>query len=526
VEVLRRAHAANPDAASARWLARAQLAAGSMDEAQQTLADGLAVSPDSAELTTLQADVALRRGNLDAAQAILDAAITTAPETAALVAKRGHLHLLAGAFAEARRDLSRAVELDPADLATRSDCILAASQDPAVATRALKGLQRRLAPPPLARPPAFRIDRTLGRPLRVGYVSSAFHRHATSKVIAAVLLRHDPARVQTWCYSAARRRDAASLRFRMAAKAWRGIAGISDADVAQAIRDDGIDILVDLDGHYAGNRLGIFAHRAAPVQVSAWGYVSGPGWPGIDYLLTDQVVVPRDERGDFPERLIDLPCAQPYDAALMTRTPSGAPAPDGPIRFGCFNRFDKLSPETLALWARVLSASPGATLLLKNLYFAEAGPRERVVAALGRGGVDPNRVTCEAAEAQFAYLGAFSRVDVALDPFPVSGGVTTLDGLSQDVPAVTLAGPQPTGRITASILTWLGLADCIAASPDDYVRLAVELGRDPARLAALRGDVQTAWSRFSPAAMQGYASAVEDIYDEIWARYLAETPAA
>lgn len=524
MDVLRRAHAASPDAASARWLARAQLAAGSIDEADQTLAGGLAASPDSAELAALQADVALRRGRLDAAQTILDAAIRTAPQTAALLAKRGHLHLLAGEFAEARRCLSRAIELDPADLAIRSDSILAASQDPDVTTPALKRLQRRLAPP-VASTPTLHIDRSLGRPLRVGYVSSAFHRHATSKVIAAVLLRHDPARVQTWCYSAARRRDAASLRFRMAAEGWRGIAGMSDADAAQAIRGDGIDVLVDLDGHYVGNRLGIFAQRAAPVQISAWGYVSGPGWPGIDYLLTDPVVVPPRERGDFPERLIDLPCAQPYDATLMTRTPSAAPAPHRPIRFGCFNRFDKLSPETLALWGRILAASPGATLLLKNPYFAEAGPRERIVAALGRGGVDPNQVTCEGAEAQFAYLGAFSRIDVALDPFPVSGGVTTLDGLSQGVPALTLAGLQPTGRITASILTWLGLGQCIAASPDDYVRLAVELGREPAQLAALRGDVQAAWSRFSPAAMQSYAGAVEDAYDEIWARYLAEAQA-
>jgi predicted O-linked N-acetylglucosamine transferase (SPINDLY family) len=315
------------------------------------------------------------------------------------------------------------------------------------------------------------------------------------------------------------------MRLRLAAKGWRTIVGLDDAAAAEAIRADGIDILVDLDGHFPHNRLGVFAQRAAPVQVSAWGYVAGPGTPGIDALLTDRVVAPDAETPLFPERLIRLPCAQPYTADLMPRAAGIAPLAnreEGPIRFGCFNRLDKLTDDSLALWGEILGRRPEATLTFKDRFLAAPAHQARVRTALARAGAAPDQACFEAAEPHPLYLAAFDRIDVALDPCPLSGGVTTLDGLSQGVPAITLAGAAPTGRITASILAYAGLHEGVCATREAYVRSAVGLAADPDRLAAWRASALAAQVRFSDAAMRGYVADVESAYAELWDRRAVE----
>jgi predicted O-linked N-acetylglucosamine transferase (SPINDLY family) len=257
------------------------------------------------------------------------------------------------------------------------------------------------------------------------------------------------------------------------------------------------------------------------VQVSAWGYMPGPGTPGIDYLLTDRVIVPAAEEPWFSERVVPLPCAQPYNGDLSQRPePTRSPGlPVRPVRFGCFNRYDKLSPGALSLWAQILAACPGATLTFKDRFFAEAAPRDRIRAALAREGVDPERAVFELREAHADYLAAHDRIDVALDPFPVNGGATTLAALSQGVPVVALHGGEPSSRIGASILAALGLHECSCATPADYLRTAVRLARDPAALAELKRAVrQAARSSFKPEALQSYAATVEEAYREMWER--------
>jgi predicted O-linked N-acetylglucosamine transferase (SPINDLY family) len=262
------------------------------------------------------------------------------------------------------------------------------------------------------------------------------------------------------------------------------------------------------------------------VQVSAWGYIAGPGIAGVDWLLTDAVIAPAPETGLFTERIVRLSCAQPYDPGLMPRpdgaSPAAEPTPGAPIRFGCFNRLDKLTDETLGLWGEILRAAPQASLTLKDRLLADPATRARILAALAGAGANPTQVRFEPGERHGAYLAAFDRIDVALDPLPVSGGVTTLDGLSQGVPAIALAGDAPTGRITASILSYAGLADGICATREAYVRTAVALGAEPERLADLRRRARAARSRFSAAAMRSYTAEVEAAYAEIWDRALAE----
>jgi predicted O-linked N-acetylglucosamine transferase (SPINDLY family) len=261
------------------------------------------------------------------------------------------------------------------------------------------------------------------------------------------------------------------------------------------------------------------------VQVSAWGYVPGPGTAAIDYLLTDARIAPTAESELFPERVMRLSCAQPYAADLMQRpaasSESVARRTAGAIGFGCFNRLDKLTDETLTLWGEVLRAAPEATLTLKDRFFADPTRQARITGGLAAAGAAPGQVRFELGESHGAYLAAFDRIDVALDPLPVSGGVTTLDGLMQGVPAITLAGAAPTGRITASILAYAGLADGVCATREAYVRTAARLAHDPARLADLRERALAARTRFSATAMRGYAAEVEAAYAEMWDRYTA-----
>ncbi|HEX3942670.1 MAG TPA: hypothetical protein VHW69_01155, partial [Rhizomicrobium sp.] len=361
------------------------------------------------------------------------------------------------------------------------------------------------------------------RKLRVGYVSAAFSNHAAAKVFSVVLLHHDPDNFEIHCYSTRRRRDSLTIKIRLAAAGWRSIAGLDDRAAVDVIRNDGIDLLVDLDGHFNRNRLGLFAMRAAPVQLSAWGYVAGPGTPGIDYLLTDSIIVPPDEDHCFSEHLMRVGCAQPYNADLLPRRPAAPSSArgGGGIRFGCFNRYDKLNQENLRCWADILRACPDATLTLKDRYIGEARLRNRILDVMARAGVAPARLRFEGAEPQEGFLAAFDRIDLALDPFPVTGGVTSLDGLSQGVPMVTLYGAEPSARIGSSILASMKLNQFIAFSKDEYVAKAIELGGAQASSPSARDTVRARFESFSNWCSRDYVRQVEAAYREIWMRTCA-----
>ena len=529
-ELLGRARELTPDdPRCARWLAEAQIESSQLTAASVTLEEALHRDPVCDDLMVLKAELELERGSLTTAESVLDQAMAHGNASAAVLAQRARVCLFAGEHAAATALLRRSLAIDPHNLAVQSALIVEASTKPLMTTARLKALQRNWGPEtPVNRDRKWPIDPRPDRRLRIGYVSAAFHRHAVAKVFSAVVLNHDPGQFEVYCYASRRKRDSVSVRLRLAGVHWRSIAGFNDVEAAELIRHDDIDLLVDLDGHFNRNRLGIFNLRAAPAQASAWGYVSGPGIAGIDYLLTDDVIVPPHERECFSEHLMGLPWAQPYDADLMRRpVPRAAPpsAPDSdrgsPIRFGCFNGYHKLSDDTLALWSRILSACPNSTLTLKDRFFADPRTRARILERFSRNGTDPRRILLETSVPHTEYLAAYDCIDLALDPFPIPGGVTTLDGLSQGVPVVTLAGAEPSARLGASILASVGLHHLVCRTQREYMDRVVELSSAPGALARLRP--QTLWSfehrlqRSRP----GYVRAVEAAYREIWSRTCA-----
>ncbi|MBY6266533.1 tetratricopeptide repeat protein (plasmid) [Azospirillum sp. 412522] len=378
------------------------------------------------------------------------------------------------------------------------------------------------------RPPRpFANPRDPERRLRIGYVSPDFRRHALANFIRGVIRGHDRSRVEVTGYAElADGGDAVTDEIRAACDRWRPTAGLSDAEMDSLIRADGIDILVDLAGHTAGNRLPVFGRRAAPVQATWLGYMNTTGLPAMDYILTGPGGIPEYRRRFFVETPYELPSAGGcYQPMIDTGLPAPPPALAGdgtPLTFGCTNNASKVTPEVIALWSRILHAAPQARLMMKS-HGLDAPERARsLLDAFAGHGVAPGRLLLEGASLTAAYYRAYDRIDIALDPFPYNGGTTTFDTLWMGVPLVCLRSEPLVGRVTADLLNGLGLPELVALTPDEYVGIAVALSRDPQRLAdyrrRLRGILET-----SPLMdVQGLTVAVEDAYRAMWKRWCAD----
>ncbi len=339
-----------------------------------------------------------------------------------------------------------------------------------------------------ARPAGRSVD---GRPLRVGLLSPDFHRHAVAAFLSPVLAGHDPARVTIACYANVAAADDVTGRMRHDADLWRDVAGLSDDAVAERVRADGVDVLLDLCGHLVDNRLPVLARRPAAVQGVWLGYPNTTGMGGVDVRLTDAAADPPGADRFYAERLVRLP-----DAFFVYGPPTAAPAVSplpmaaaGHVTFASLNNVAKLTPGVLDLWGQIMAAVPDARLVVAGVA-AAVGPRVR--GWLADRGVAGSRVECVGRLSHADYLALHGRVDVALDAFPWAGHRTTCDALHMGVPTVTRAGPTAVSRAGVSALTPLGLAaEWVAATPVDYVGAAVAWAGRAGELAALRAGLRS-----------------------------------
>ncbi len=337
-------------------------------------------------------------------------------------------------------------------------------------------------------------DEGARRPLRLGLVSGDLREHPVGFFIEGVLA-HLPADAFTLhAYSTSLRDDRLTQRLRPRFAVWRSLVGVPDEDAAAQVRADGIDILIDLAGHTADNRLPLFAWRAAPVQLSWPGYFASTGVPGMDWFLADAAGVPPDHETHFSERIHRLPetrlcLTAPAAATALPVSPLPALA-RGHLTFGCFQNMTKLGEPVLALWARVLAALPSSRLRLQSRQMADAALRERLLARLARQGVHASRVDLLGPTSRQDYLAAHAEVDIMLDTFPFTGGTTTCESLWMGVPTLTLAGQTLLARQGVSLLGAAGLPDWVAADADAYVARAVAAASDLPALAALRSGLR------------------------------------
>ncbi len=324
--------------------------------------------------------------------------------------------------------------------------------------------------------------------LRIGYVST-FALASTRHLGLSAIARHDPGEVEVFAYVQSRRGTPADIGFGPAFAGRRELAGLEDEAAARTIRADGIDVLVDLSGHTPGNRLGVFALKPAPVQVTWIESFFTTGLPAIDWFLTDEDHSPEGMDQHLVERpfRLDRPrfCyAPPSDAPAVTAPPS---ARDGFVRFGCFNYPPKIGDEVVEAWAGILRDVPGSRLRLKWWSMAESAAAAIMKRRFASAGVAADRLELAGASPHRDMLAEYGDIDIALDPFPFTGGVTTCEALWMGVPVVTLCGRAVIERQSAALLRSIGAGDLVAADIQAYRRIAATLAADD----ALRGGHRT-----------------------------------
>ncbi len=368
-------------------------------------------------------------------------------------------------------------------------------------------------------------NRDAERVLKIGYVSADLYRHPVGWLGGGPIMGHDRGHVHVTLYANQTCADPLTESLRQSADVWTPVMGMDDPTLADRIAADGIDILVDLSGHTSGNRLGAFARRPAPVQASWLGYFATTGLPTIDYVLLDDCHVADGCEAHFVEEVVRLPgcrfCYTPDPDMLGIS--ADANLSDRPITFGSFNNAAKLNDPVIALWAEVLKATPESQLLLKWRSFADPGLQARIRETFAGHGIARDRITFEGLTDHPHMLNRYRDIDVALDPFPFTGGLTTCEALFMGVPVVTLPGRRCVSRQSHSILTAVGHPEWSAATPGEYVaaasRLAGQARQDPSRRSALRESVLA-----SPLCdPRAFAEKLEQFYRRAWRRYLEQT---
>jgi protein O-GlcNAc transferase len=359
-------------------------------------------------------------------------------------------------------------------------------------------------------------DRDPDRRLRIGYVSPDFCQHPVGQFLLPLLAAHDADRCEIFCYSDVRRPDHMTALLHQHVRQWRNTVGLTDDRAAQLVREDQIDILVDLTMHMARNRMLLFARKPAPVQVTYLAYCSTTGLDAMDYRLTDPHLDPPGMNDNFySEKSIRLPdtywC---YSLDEQTSQVNQLPAQNtGEVTFGCLNNFCKVSPAALQLWIQLLQAIPKSQLVL---HAHEGNHRDRVRDLLKQGEVDPARLKFVGWVPYYEYFKLYQQIDIGLDPFPCNGGTTTCNALWMGVPVVTLAGQTAVGRGGVSVLRNIGLPELIAETPLQYVQIATDLAKDLSRLAELRRTLRTRMLSSPLMDAPRFARNVESAYTQMW----------
>jgi protein O-GlcNAc transferase len=335
------------------------------------------------------------------------------------------------------------------------------------------------------------------------------------------LAQNASGRLELFAYPSHSCTDAVAERIKASCRGWCSLVGVSDEAAALRIREDSIDILIDLSGHTAHNRLPLFAWKPAPVQVSWLGYFATTGVEAIDYLVADPWTLPESQETNFTEKIWRLPETRlcftvPNEDADITPLPA---LRNGYVTFASFNHMSKLNDDVAALWARVLDAVPHSRLLLKAKQLTEASVRQRAVNLFAARGIDPARLVLEGPVSRSEYFLAYQRVDIALDPFPYPGGTTTVEALWMGVPVLTLAGDRFLSRQGIGLLMNAGLPQWIADSPKDYVARAALHANDLNALADLRTRLRGQVLRSPIFDAPRFASHLEAALREMWLRW-------
>jgi protein O-GlcNAc transferase len=506
-----------PEAQNNRGIALAEL--GRLEDAERCYREALALKPDHAKACNNLGNILRATGRQVEAEQCYRRAIALRPDLAEAYGHLANSLLDVGRFEEAERNYRRALSLDPSLSRTHSNLLLFLNYVPGRSPEEIfaehREFSRRFSSPDKSI--SYGNSPEPARKLRVGYVSGDFRDHAAAFFIEPVLARHDRNAFEIFCYSNSARADAVTRRLKSLASTWREVSALNDDALVRLIQEDAIDVLVDLSGHTANNRLPAFGRKPAPVQATWLGYLNTTGLEAMDYRVTDARASPEGRLDALhSEKLARLPdsqwCYRPPLESPPVSSPPGAVS--GQITFAAFANLSKIGLPTVDLWARLLARVPGSRLLVVSAVLATIP--DDYLASFTNHGIPAERLKLVGTVPFQEYLALHSAVDIVLDTFPYSGGTTTCHALWMGTPVVTLVGETATSRGGASLLHAVRLEELVAQTPQEYLDIAAGLAADPARLASLRSAMRQRMAASPLMDEVRFTRNLEDAYRSMW----------
>ena len=500
-----------------------------LEEAEEKLKKAIKINPDFAEAYNNLGLVQFRLGKYADAEVSYLSAIKLKPNYAGAYSNLGNTLMSFLKLKEAAKSFNKSVELEPESNPYHHQKLFSLNYSrmwslSQVYEEHLE-FEKQFGGLDIRTPLDYKNFKHSGDKLRIGYVSGDFKSHSVSYFFEPLLEHHNASVVETFCYYNNTPIDGTTRRLMALSDHWRPIFSISDTDVVKLIKKDKIDILVDLAGHTANNRLLVFAQKPAPIQVTWLGYPNTTGLSAIDYRFTDMIADPVGEADDFhSETLFRLPNGfQCYKGNENINVNTDLPQNSrGYITFGSFNNLAKMTFEVINVWAKILKAVPNSKLIIKSSIFNTHG--QHYIGLFEEEGIAADRIEFHnRVSDKNEHLEFYNKIDICLDTFCFNGATTTCEALWMGVPVITLLGDRHVGRVGASILTNIGLTDFIAQDIDDYVALASKMSNRPEYLKEIRQRLRKQMLSSPLCNGQSFARDVEDSYKDMWKKYL-KTP--
>ena len=528
VASFRRALALKPDDVEAHNnLGNTLYDLGKLDEAVTSFRHALELQPNFAEAQSNLGNTLKIMGKLEEAVACHRRALALNPDYYQAYNNLGNALKDQGVLDEAIASYRWAISLQPDYHKAHSNLLFCLNYLPDISQKEIyetslqfeEQVAKRFAKQDLV----YANSREINRRLKIGYVSSDFRTHSVAYFIEPVIRIHNRENVEVYCYANVKKPDDTTRRLQNEADHWRVIAGIPDIEVAERIRRDRIDILVDLEGHTGENRLLIFARKPAPVQVTWIGYPNTTGMAAMDYRFTDAIADPPGEADRLhSEELVRLAhgflCYQPDASA-----PQVSPLPSlqqGHITFGSFNNLTKVNSVVIKVWAEIMHRIPGSRLILKDKTLADMDTQKRYLYLFASEGIADDRIEFHGMlPRKVEHLALYGKLDIGLDPFPYNGTTTTCEALWMGVPVVTLLGDRHAGRVGASIMHHAGLEELVAYSREEYKTLAVALAHDHHRLLEHRNNLRRKLQDSPLMDNKLFKETIEKAYQQMWIKW-------
>jgi tetratricopeptide (TPR) repeat protein len=496
-----------------------------LDEAEASFRRALQLKPDLVEAHNNLGNTLKDLGRLDEAEASYRRALEIQPDFAAAHSNLGATLQDMSRLDEAEASYRRALQIKPDYEDAFGNLLFTLNYHPDKSGEEIFGVYQeydgRFALPCQSEWRPHGNSREMKRRLKVGYVSPDFRKHSARHFLEPLLAHHDKHAVEVYAYAELTQEDAVTARYKNYVDQWILTRGLSDKELAERIRADGIDILVELAGHSAQNRLGVFARKPAPVSLSWMGYGYSTGLTAIDYFLTDEVAVPAGSEGLFSEKpwRLTMP-ALSYRPAEDMGEPNMLPAMSaGYVTFGTLTRGIRINHRVIRVWSEILRRMEGARLVIDSKDFRDGYTQDILAEKFAAHGISRDRLQIGCHSPPWDVLRG---MDIGLDCFPHNSGTTLFETLYMGVPYITLAGRPSVGRLGSSILQGTGHPEWIAESEEEYVAKAVELASDLGRLAAQRAVLRTEMERSPLLDEVGFARKVEDAYRGMWEIWCAK----